>query len=955
MPYKIYTYADPYNLDKADFWTEISSLPHFCVSRTLVNGLKENLRDSIHGLLCPLDDFVSHESVYYQWTNNISLRVRQHSELTKLFKKCYDTGEIDEQFYLSLQQNESRFLEAIRLFIELGIPASSLDGQKGNPEQKLFVSLLEELQNNPSFQFPQTPNLSAMKNVLNSLAEKELADCKSKKPDEQAWYRAMVKNTRSENLSAIVIHGVHQFSPAQLHLIVELEKQGLTIIFLYNYQSKYPSIYSSWANIYNHFNVPTHHDSVITDYVTLGMQTPSNALACALGEICEGRYHPGNKAFKQWHQLYQSIQLVEFENITEYAHFVSAHVHAAERTLRRAQGVIARGNDVPLTNAQVLNAMEEQVYTANRDVHTLLKIYHPEFAKDRHFLAYPIGQFFSSIYKLWNYERQEIDIAIPELKECLSSNILKSGRGEDLLRTFYNVELVFRNIKTYSDFQEKYVDEYLNHYDQVQASKPTDPIYKLKRLSIYNPVKARKKDILSLAKAIEELNAIARELFAQGNSKRDYINFGQHFTKLESFLKRRELIYANEEERALIAALQTRLENIQPEKSAFSGSFRDLQEGLHYYLKQKEDEESVDWIVKNFEQIDGDILNSKPQFEKDKPKVYHFACLSDRDMNQGMSELLPWPLTESFIQAAYDPIDLQFQVYWTALDERSSFLRYSLFYGLFFNRCDVRLSYVKQYDDEVTEPYALLTLLGLQPEHVAVDNYKRGADYSISIPPKQTKVVKSEWIPMMDMFLCPYRYLLEYVVQKEPVIKGDFLTQKFFDSLLVEAVWNRIQDQPSAIVLKYLDRTVDSECNKFVPFFGFWTNSEVFDLKRRATNFLRNQVVGRKPKVEKINLNSQNYMKARYEFGKAKFTIPIADSEPVNPYPHFEKLSDRKFPQKAYSYYQVAKEQKSDDLLDEMKNYLNKTSAQENVAIPSDWCTYCPQKGVCVEAFLQNS
>ena len=472
------------------------------------------------------------------------------------------------------------------------------------------------------------------------------------------------------------------------------------------------------------------------------MQTPSNALACALGEICEGRYHPGNRAFKQWYQLYQSIQMIEFENITEYAHFVSSHVHAAERDLRRAQGVIARGNDVPLTNAQVLNAMTEQVYTANRDVHTLLKIYHPEFAKDRHFLAYPIGQFFSSIYKLWNYERQEIDITIPELKECLSSNVLTSGRGEDLLRTFYNVELVFRNIKTYSDFRTKYVEEYLNHYNQVQAAKATDPICKLRRLGIYNAVKAKKKDILNLAKAIDELNAIAQELFSLGPSKKDYINFGQHFTKLESFLKRRELIYANEEERALIAALQARLESIQPGKSEFSGSFKDLQEGLHYYLKQKEDEESVDWIVKNFEQIDGDILNSKPQFEKGIPKVYHFACLSDRDMNQGMSELLPWPLTESFIQAAYDPIDLQFQVYWTALDERSSFLRYSLFYGLFFNRCDVRISYVKQYDDEVTEPYALLPILGLSPEHVAVDNSKRGADYTISIPPKQTKAAR---------------------------------------------------------------------------------------------------------------------------------------------------------------------------------------------------------------------
>lgn len=40
MPFKIYTYEDPYKLDKADFWDEISALPHFCSARTLVNGLR---------------------------------------------------------------------------------------------------------------------------------------------------------------------------------------------------------------------------------------------------------------------------------------------------------------------------------------------------------------------------------------------------------------------------------------------------------------------------------------------------------------------------------------------------------------------------------------------------------------------------------------------------------------------------------------------------------------------------------------------------------------------------------------------------------------------------------------------------------------------------------------------------------------------------------------------------
>ena len=47
MPFKIYTYEDPYKLDKADFWSEISALPHFCSARTLVNGLKDVLGDSV--------------------------------------------------------------------------------------------------------------------------------------------------------------------------------------------------------------------------------------------------------------------------------------------------------------------------------------------------------------------------------------------------------------------------------------------------------------------------------------------------------------------------------------------------------------------------------------------------------------------------------------------------------------------------------------------------------------------------------------------------------------------------------------------------------------------------------------------------------------------------------------------------------------------------------------------
>jgi hypothetical protein len=72
---------------------------------------------------------------------------------------------------------------------------------------------------------------------------------------------------------------------------------------------------------------------------------------------------------------------------------------------------------------------------------------------------------------------------------------------------------------------------------------------------------------------------------------------------------------------------------------------------LYYFLKQKE-EPGSDWFVRNFEQIDGDVLLSIKQNEPGRKKTYHFACVSDKDMNRTVDELLPWPLSEMFIDKA---------------------------------------------------------------------------------------------------------------------------------------------------------------------------------------------------------------------------------------------------------------------------------------------------------------
>lgn len=306
--------------------------------------------------------------------------------------------------------------------------------------------MLKKAQESSLFRFPQTPSREKLKEIVVSLAKKEVEECTGTPQEVKRCERA-VGATKELPFDSIVVHGVHQFTPVQLHLLLAMEKMGITIIFLFNYQKKYSKIYSSWNDIYGCFEVPIHHDTVVREYTPPTMQNPSNALACALGEICEDRNAVGSGMLRKWYKLYKSVQLMEFANITEYAHFVSNHFDAAIQRYSESRSVMERGNDV-WSNAAVLRHLDEQVYTANRDVHTLLKIYYPEYAKDRHFLSYPIGQFFSAIYRLWDYENSKIIFDVNAIKECLSSNILSVAPGEVLLRTFYNVEILFENVTT---------------------------------------------------------------------------------------------------------------------------------------------------------------------------------------------------------------------------------------------------------------------------------------------------------------------------------------------------------------------------------------------------------------------------------------------------------------------------------------------------------------------------
>ena len=49
MSIEIYTYHDPYKIDQEPYWDKIKNCPYFCVSQTLVNGLRKHYKGKFDG------------------------------------------------------------------------------------------------------------------------------------------------------------------------------------------------------------------------------------------------------------------------------------------------------------------------------------------------------------------------------------------------------------------------------------------------------------------------------------------------------------------------------------------------------------------------------------------------------------------------------------------------------------------------------------------------------------------------------------------------------------------------------------------------------------------------------------------------------------------------------------------------------------------------------------------
>ena len=762
MAIKIFTYSDPYSIDREPYWREIENCPHFCVSQTMVNGL-EDVYSSLKAKQTLTTMRILLNALYSDWEDR-NTRVRQIMEVDNAIYKLTIDGENSDTVRRSLEYNTTALVSAIRLFVELGVDAEKLVTIDLNNDQKLLVEIYRDIasRDRSAFRFNRVKSRDeVVQGIANALKTKH-------KDIDVASYAN----------NAIVIHGIHQFSASMLCAIEDISRY-MDVVLIFNYQNQYKAIYQTWLNIYSLFDLEIGKSNV-TEFRPASLMRNSfvsNKLADCMGALSNGEFRSPEDAFK-------NLEVIEFANLTEFAGYCTVMFEKAVEQQRKITG----------KKAPTLTYMPEQMYSASGKVNDILRSYFPEQFGERHFLDYPIGHFFVSAVNMWDNENSTVRVnEMSDIKECLGAGVLKESRRGSLITTFNLIEPFIAGETSLSEITRK-LDRDLRKL--IINRKSND---ELKRISYIN---VDKNDLKELTDALTELNRIITYFFSDFNDGSD--NFQRFYNRIHDFITNRiqNQDDLDDEMKNIVKSLLERLSNTNlPE----TGSFTCLKQTLSYYLSQDDTMgKSANWIVRDFEQIDGDILRSRKQSADRLNMCYHFCCLSDKEISAVRDERLPWPLDIHFFEVAYEPLDLKYQIFLKSKMEFKNFKRYALLYGLEFNRLGCKLSYIKTEDRKENELYHLISMLGIKPtkyQSQAESHYLPKTELQTN----EDRTFSFDKIDTIRYRMCPYKFALESCVQGKTIFRNRFLIIWYMKVLLQSNVILRLQsERPSVERLKQI-------------------------------------------------------------------------------------------------------------------------------------------------------
>ncbi len=885
MSLSIYTYSNPYDISNEPYWDSMKDSAHFCVSQTMVNGLWSVYPELRHGQLGTVETLV--KTLYPAW-NDTKTYIKQYAAVSNILKGLeearYNGSDRDKRRVLQgLGFDKTHILDSIRLLCEMNILFDKIKKGYLTEEQKYLVVVYREILKG------EYQELFSLKS---SFSEREI---------DGVIREALREAENTVDFQTVVFHGIHQFTPGILNAVEQISKYR-RVVMLFNYQAQYKEIYQTWLDVYSCFDqtIKSQTDHEFSPNTLLQASYRSNLLADILARLAEGELIEAKEELS-------GTKVLEFDNITEFSGYVAKCYEEAKQKHDRDEG----------TKRSVLSYMGEQFYGAENSVNDILKVYFPEQFKERHFLAYPIGHFFVAVTNMWDAEKGGINIRdLNDVAECLYSEVLPEKKPGALMTTFHGVKCYFdrEKVKSIQGIMELLME--LSR--QKQRIEAGDRERSLRRLGYFHVSQEEIKDLIEALEILERITEFFYSDFE--NEENDFRNF---YEKIRRFVEEQILPGADMEDefKAMIERLLIRLEEM--DDMDIPGSFDCLKETMSYYLKQSSEEDnSAHWIVRDFQQIDGDILQSSNQEGK---VIYHFACVSDTDMNIKNEDLFPWPLNTDFFEKAYDPLDWKYQVYLKSRREFKHFKRYALIYGLEFNRCDFKISYVKNSNGKENEMYYLLKLLGMKTKEYLHDSKPNKVIQSV---PMAIDLQNSQYTSM-DCYrrkICAYKFALESIMEGDTYYKDHFLQKKYYEVVLVNKVRRKLQGQMGSDDI--LDRELKGEADRLGRYFKFVIDSERMDIISSARNYIKSAVLknGQIKKFPKIDKTDEERMKKKEVF----LLLRLENEEGKNILAGKFEMSHRE----------------QDRLLspEQLKNEVYEKNRDL-------WCQWCANREICLESY----
>ncbi|WP_102345882.1 hypothetical protein [Bacillus sp. Marseille-P3661] len=820
---KIYTYADPFALKETFFWEEIKDSPNLCVSQTLVNGLK-----AAHGrdnflFISTIDNFL--KDFYEIWVDNPENEIKQYLSLSEEIITIPN-----KKLQKSLKFNQREVMQALKFLIELEVEANGFDESQCTEEQQVFLTIYKNLLPKDEWGKLKKIEDKDQESVLESVEcllikeEKKVKEQKQKFKQEatikeqapnvvgnrSARRRATTSSERqlielekelqhinkikemilkpTYTVDKIVIHGVHQFTPLLLKFIKHLNQNNISVIFVFHYMEQYEQTFATWKRVYSWTGIDFESDP------TLSVPIKEKSLGKAIGDLIDGKRTNSNV---------EGMELIKFDNITSFSDHVS-HIY------KNAKGPKKLAN------------MAEHFYAPNNSqVHELLKMYHPEQFGNKHFLAYPIGQYILGLYNMWDADKKMLIINERSLRECLSINIVNSKEGKSPLQIYNKIALFFKDLQNIDQFLKR-LDRLIKVVGVIEEGKEWF-IARLRGFSFYH---CSSSELKYFQKVISDLFTIANHLF--GENTNGYVNYQDHFKRLVKLISTNFGAEVSDEENEILALLEERLSRV--DQLQVEGSIEDLKETIHFYLNRPQDEDDANWIVKNFEQLEGDLL-----VEKSKPKNrtalsnFHLSILSDQKMKVPIKDLLPWPLNSNFFNA-YNGYLEELDTVFTCKKEYSRFISYAFFNVNYFSNDKLLLSFIENSEGEKETPYFLLDMVGVKVKNepsprMGVNTGKREqGNNGIDIQLNEVNEARS-------ISLCEYRYVHDYLLEDDNYFENEYHCKLYYRAILVEWIMresNKRNVDPSSLVAE--------ENKNLREFFPFWKDIDFYDMEQWVRN-----------------------------------------------------------------------------------------------------------------------